>query len=122
MTRIVFNNGTELLAEQNGTTFSASKKPDFPEDMSNITIEGESATVIENGMLVECYCPDNNYYFSIIEKPYQTVLEERLQEQDDIICELLEMLLETQEGEDKEILHSIIKTFKKPECKSKGKK
>lgn len=92
MTRIMFNNGTELLAEQNGTTFSVSKKPDFPEDMSNITIEGESTTVIENGMLVECYCPDNNYYFSIIEKPYQTVLEERLQEQDDIICELLEML------------------------------
>ena len=37
-------------------------------------------------------------------------------------CELLETLLETQEGEAKEILHSIIKTFKKPECKSKGKK
>ena len=37
-------------------------------------------------------------------------------------CELLERLLETQEGETKEILHSIIKTFKKPECKNKGKK
>ena len=33
MTRIMFNNGTELLAEQNGTTFSVSKKPNFPEDM-----------------------------------------------------------------------------------------
>ena len=40
----------------------------------------------------------------------------------DTQCELLETLLETQEGETKEILHSIIKTFKKPECKSKGKK
>ena len=36
--------------------------------------------------------------------------------------ELLERLLETQEGKDKEVLHSIIKTFKKPECKNKGKK
>ena len=40
----------------------------------------------------------------------------------DTQCELLERLLETQEGETKEILHSIIKTFKKPECKNKGKK
>ena len=40
----------------------------------------------------------------------------------DTQCELLERLLETQEGEAKEILHSIIKTFKKPECKNKGKK
>ena len=37
-------------------------------------------------------------------------------------CELLERLLETQEGKDKEVLHSIIKTFKKPEIKSTGKK
>ena len=37
-------------------------------------------------------------------------------------CELLERLLEQQEGKDNETLHSIIKTFKKPECKSKGKK
>ena len=40
----------------------------------------------------------------------------------DIQCELLERLLETHEGEDKEVLHSIIKTFKKPEIKSTGKK
>jgi hypothetical protein len=37
-------------------------------------------------------------------------------------CELLESLFQTLEGKDKEILHSIIKTFKKPEIKSTGKK
>ena len=37
-------------------------------------------------------------------------------------CELLERLLEMLEGKDKEVLHSIIKTFKKPEIKSTGKK
>lgn len=37
-------------------------------------------------------------------------------------CELLERLFQTLEGNDKEILHSIIKTFKKPEIKSTGKK
>ena len=37
-------------------------------------------------------------------------------------CELLERLLEMSEGKDKEVLHSIIKTFKKPERKTTGKK
>ena len=37
-------------------------------------------------------------------------------------CELLERLLEMLEGQDKEVLHNIIKTFKKPETKSTGKK
>lgn len=36
-------------------------------------------------------------------------------------CELLERLLEKVEGTDKETLHIIIKTFRKPEKKNKGK-
>lgn len=106
MTTIIFNNGTTLEVEQNGSTFITDTMPDFPSDLTNIEIEvvendEEEETVTEtvtrnysisNGLVVECYAPDNKYYFSIIEKPYQMVLEERLQEQDDIICELLEML------------------------------
>ncbi len=34
-------------------------------------------------------------------------------------CELLEHLSQTLEGKDKEVLHSIIKTFKKPDIKGK---
>ena len=34
-------------------------------------------------------------------------------------CELLERLLETAEGAEKEILHSILKTFRKPDIKGK---
>lgn len=113
MTTISFNDGTTLEVEQNGSTFITDTKPDFPEDLTDIIIEesfkvsriietdeGEDTVTetvtqnytISNGMIVECYAPENKYYFAIIEKPYQMVLEERLQEQDDIICELLEML------------------------------
>ena len=113
MTTITFNNGRTLEVEQNGSTFITDTMPAFPSDLTNIEIEetydvskivendGEEETVTEtvtqnhtisNGMIVECYAPDDKYYFSIIEKPYQMILEERLQEQDDIICELLEML------------------------------
>lgn len=113
MTTITFNDGMTLEVVQNGSTFITDTKPDFPEDLTDIQIEetydvskivendGEEETVTEtvtrnysisNGMIVECYVPDDKYYFAIIEKPYQMVLEERLQEQDDIICELLEML------------------------------
>lgn len=37
----------------------------------------------------------------------------------DTQCELLERLLETAEGADKETLHSILKTFRKPDIKGK---
>ena len=93
MTTIIFNNGTTLEVVQNSSTFILDTKPAFPSDLSDIEItDGETTTNIVNGMIVECYAPDDKYYFSIIEKPYQIILEERLQEQDDIICELLEML------------------------------
>ena len=46
----------------------------------------------------------------------------RMKYLNEIQLELLERLLRTLEGKDKEILHSIIKTFKKPEIKSTGKK
>lgn len=39
----------------------------------------------------------------------------------DTQCELLERLSTILEGTDKETLHSILKTFKKPEIKPKGK-
>ncbi len=38
----------------------------------------------------------------------------------DTQCELLERLLEKLEGNDKEILHSILNTFRKPDIKGKN--
>ena len=94
MTTITFNNGMTLEVEQNGSTFITETKPTFPTDLSDITIAGENETTIKNGMIVECYGPNSEYYyFSIIEKPYNIILEERLNEQEDIICDLLMNLL-----------------------------
>ena len=93
MTTITFKNKI-INVEQNGTTFIASERLTFPADLSNITIsDGENTTIIKNGKIVECYCPDERFYFSIIEKPYNEILEERLNEQEDIICDLLMNLL-----------------------------
>jgi hypothetical protein len=39
----------------------------------------------------------------------------------DMQLEILKRLLKTVEDKDKEVLHSIIKTFKKPEIKTTGK-
>lgn len=93
MVTITFNNNTVLNVEQNGSTFVLEEKPNFPEDLTDVMISSENGTQhISNGLVVECYAPDSKFYFTIIEKPYQMILEERLSEQDDIICELLEML------------------------------
>lgn len=95
MTSITFKNGKTIEVEQNGSTFITETKPTFPSDLSDIEItDGETTTNIENGMIVECYGPNSEYYyFSIIEKPYNIILEERLNEQEDIICDLLMNLL-----------------------------
>lgn len=95
MASITFKNGTTIKVEQNGSTFIAKTRPTFPSDLSDIEItDGETTTNIANGMIVECYGPNSEYYyFSIIEKPYNIILEERLNEQEDIICDLLMNLL-----------------------------
>jgi len=94
MTTITFKNGTTIEVEQNGSTFITETKPTFPTDLSDITISGENEETIKNGMIVECYGPNSEYYyFSIVEKPYNVILEERLNEQEDIICDFLMNLL-----------------------------
>ena len=90
MTQIIFKNGMTLSVTQNASTYTAPERPDFPEDLTDITIIGdEGRKTIANGMIVDCYAEGEGYHFAIIEKPYQMVLEEKLSEQDDIICELL---------------------------------
>jgi len=93
MTKIVFNDGSVLNAEQNGTNYIVNSKPAFPEDLTNITIEGALGTsTIENGMIVECFALDNRYWFTIVEKPQSEVLKEQILDLECIISDLLKMM------------------------------
>ena len=68
--RIIFNDGTEITAERNGDSLIVDEKPDFPSDLSEVTIEGEKETkVIEHAELVECAGTDDRYWFTFVEIP-----------------------------------------------------
>lgn len=66
---IRFADGSELTAEQNGTSYIVDEAPEFPEDLTDVEIEGEDGTVtIEDAQIVECAAipGDTRYWFTII--------------------------------------------------------
>ena len=83
MVKITFNNGEYIEAEQNGNCYVTDKKPQFPNDLSNITIEDEAH--FDHAQLVECASIDGRYWFTFIEKSLNEV---RISELEDAIIEL----------------------------------
>jgi len=65
---ILFNNGTSIEAEANGSCYITSKKPNFPEDLTGITITSESGVVhVNNGEVIEAASVDDRYWFTFRE-------------------------------------------------------
>ena len=51
---ITFNDKTELAVEKNGDCYILEEKPDFPADLSVVTVESEEETrVYRNAFLIE---------------------------------------------------------------------
>ena len=79
---IIFNDGTELEAERNGSSFIVNEKPDFPEEFTNITIEDEDGeTIIDSAELIECASIDGRYWFSFREITERETTENQLEAQ-----------------------------------------
>jgi hypothetical protein len=90
MEKITFKDGTVINAEKNGSCFIVDEKPSFPEDLKEITIEGEGGTTeIGNGRIVESASVDGRYWFAVIEIP-EAELEK--QATADAIMELSELV------------------------------
>ena len=86
MEKIIFNDGTEITAEKNGNCFIVDEAPEFPEDLTDIKIEGESGTAqIENGRIVEAASVDGRYWFSIQEIPEDEIWKAEVE---DALCDL----------------------------------
>lgn len=85
MEKITFSDGTVVTAEKNGSCFITDEMPDFPEELTDITIEGESITTIENGRIIEAASVDGRYWFVI-----QEISKEELwkAEIEDALCDL----------------------------------
>lgn len=79
MAEIIFNDGTRLQVEQNGTSFILDEKPEFPADLSRVSIvNDEGNQVIENAELVECASVDGRYWFTFVEISREKMLERAL--------------------------------------------
>ena len=65
------NDGTTLEAKVNGNCYATEEKPDFPNDLTNISIkiEDEPEQIIEYGKLIETAQLDERYWFGILEIP-----------------------------------------------------
>lgn len=96
--KIVFNDKTEITVGINGNSFIADKKPDFPDDLTNISVTGDQGMHFDNAILVECASVDTKYWFSFAEKSKSDIEREELLsiigEQNDAIDELTIAILE----------------------------
>ena len=88
--KITFNDGTVMTAEQNGSCFIMNEKPELPEDLTNITIEGEDYRDIADARLIECASADGRYWFSFEEIPESEKEAEQLRADVDYLLEITE--------------------------------
>lgn len=68
--RITFKNGETLTVEKNGDSYIAQTKPEFPADLSAVTVESEDGNrEYHNAEIVECASIDGRYWFAFVEVP-----------------------------------------------------
>lgn len=80
--KIIFNDGTELVAEQNGDCYIVPQKPDFPADLS--TVQAGEKT-LENVSVVECASTDGRYWFAFREMTQEEIWRAEIE---DALCDL----------------------------------
>lgn len=63
---IKFSNGAEIEVERNASTYIAKSKPEFPENLTDISIKGENFEEnVAFGRIIECASIDGRYWFGI---------------------------------------------------------
>ena len=68
--KIAFQNGTEMEAEENGSSLITDSSPDFPADLSSVAVIGAGGErIYKNAEIVECASVDNRYWFTFREIP-----------------------------------------------------
>jgi hypothetical protein len=80
--KIIFNDGTELVAVRNGDCFITAEKPDFPADLSTVTVGEET---LENVSVVECASTDGRYWFAFREMSPEEIWRAEIE---DALCDL----------------------------------
>lgn len=68
--KITFTNGIMIEAEKNASSLIMDRKPDFPQDLSSVTVTGADwKRIYRNVEIIECASVDNRYWFAFYEVP-----------------------------------------------------
>ena len=94
---IQFADGTELQTDLNGDCFILAAKPEFPEDLSVVTVViGEETTVYHNAKVQTCARTDGRFWFTFLEESQSERTIRELREEnamlEDAIIELAELI------------------------------
>ena len=92
---ILFNDGTSIEAEVNGSCYITDSKPEFPGDLTGIVISAESGVRhIDNGQIIEAASVDGRYWFAVEEIPAEVIKEAELQAKLDYLAMMTDVDLE----------------------------
>lgn len=84
---ITFNNGLQIQAEQNATSFITDINPDFPDDLSFVTVSDENGDeYYQNAEIIECASIDGRYWFGIREVPESERIQKQMQANIDYVA------------------------------------
>lgn len=95
MATIKFNNGYTITAELNGNCFITDNKPNFPTDLSNITVTADDKSyIVEHGEIIEAASVDDRYWFAIRDIPNEELTREKADAQITYTAIMTDTLLE----------------------------
>lgn len=88
--RIIFNDKTEVIAEQNGNCFILEEEIIFPEDLTNITIiSNDEERTIESAIVQPCASVNGKYWFTFVAESKEQQEIRKLKEQNNMLVECL---------------------------------
>lgn len=96
---LTFVDGTVIEAEENGNCFIVPTEPEFPEDLSEVTVEDDSGEkILYNVIVQEAASVDGRYWFALIEESdADKAMRELREDVGDALNSLLEFVLGEEE-------------------------
>ena len=91
--KIIYKDGTEMIVEKNGDCYILPSKPEFPDDLSIVTVESEEGNkTFTDAFLIECASIDGRFWFAFGEESPMDKTFRELRESNDMLTEcILEM-------------------------------
>ena len=88
--KIIFNDMTEITAEMNGNCLILDKKPEFPSDLSTVTIRSAAGDCVYcNAEIIECASIDGRYWFAFRELTPDELYRKQLDDERNVVLDLI---------------------------------